>query len=134
MFLYFSFCFYVPLLLRNKNGGISTKNSLNDHCHHNPKKGGKWHIFIFSLLFWCLRKVLWRPFSRHKTFLRHHKKVWKQTLSFFISIILGCSGQEGLKVFLPGIFISKKMVTNVKLAFTNMPFLNIIQLFLFKVG
>ena len=37
------------------------------------------------------------------------------------------------KVFSPGIFIFKKMVTNMKLAFTNVH-LDIIQLVLFKSG
>ena len=58
--------------------------------------------------------------------MRHHKEVRKQTLmSFFVSInYLGRLGQEGsIRFFLLGFLqISKEMVTNMKLAFTNVLF------------
>ena len=67
-------------------------------------------------------KSFTKVFQSSQNFFEAPQKSVKTNFVIFISIILGCSGQEGLKVFSPGIFISKKMVTNMKLAFTNMHF------------
>ena len=49
--------------------------------------------------------------------------MWKTEYVVLISVILSVLGTGRVnKDFSPGIFISKKMVANIKLAFANVPF------------
>ena len=55
--------------------------------------------FYFHTFLWCVKKVLLRPSGLYKTFLGHHKVMWKQKFKLiFISIqYLGMFGMERVK-------------------------------------
>ena len=125
MFLYFRYCFYVSLLLRKRKWyklEFPQKTVLITIVISIPNKG-ETDIFLFSHFFFGAWEKFYEGFPVvMKIFEAPQKSVKTNFVIFYFNYFRMLRAGRVNKVFSPGTFISKKMVTNMKLAFINIPF------------